>query len=229
MNKRDIVYRMIDKLAGHVYSAALAAKFSPGQGLPEIVAEYRETLYKIMDGYMTGERPVTAFRNEMRRAANEAFTFAGYAGYVDGGGRGGLPDKVISWINQRIDNESQFIGEVFAKLRDLRKNGTPGEQQAFILARVDGYAASVPGVYNFAKMNSGTGIMGIWKLGPTEKHCKSGGNTTGCEQLDGTIQTLKWFVERGYIPRQPGNKSLTCGGWECLCGIYDVENGALLV
>ena len=223
MDKRHTLRQLTRHMTRLVWDAVFALKFKPGMGLGAIEAEYSQTLTEIMTAYLESERPITAFRYEMRRAANDAMTLAGYAGYADGGGSGALPDKVVSWIGQRIDSEMAFINDVFSKLKELRKQGTPEEGQAFIGARAEGYTASLQGVYNFAKMQSGTGVMGVWRLGATEEHCDT------CAWLNGKVERLQWFVDNKYIPRQAGSQTLDCGGWRCDCGIFDVQTGKQLV
>jgi len=212
---------MTDLVLDRVY----ALKFRPGMSLGAIEAEYRFTLTDIMTAYLEENRPITAFRNEMRRAANDAMTLAGYAGYADAGGSGALPDKVVSWIQARIDAEMGFINEVFQKLKELHKSGTPEEQQAFIGARAEGYTASLQGVYNYAQMGGQVGVMGVWRLGATEEHCPF------CSAFHGLVAYASEWRELGIQPQNAPNPALTgtrhgekgCEGWRCDCSLDDTD------
>ena len=220
--KTETIHALLHHMTHLVYDQVYEL-FKPGMSLQQIENEYRQTLTDVMARYMESDRPVTAFRNEMRRAANDAMTLAGYAGWADGGGSGDLPNEVLNWIISRVYSETAYIEEVFWKLKELRKSGAPQEQQDFIAARVEGYVASLVGVYNYAFMHASSTTMGIWKLGRTEKHCDT------CYWLNGQVQPLAWFASNGYIPRQPGSRTLACGGWRCDCGIFDAKTGKQLL
>ena len=60
-------------------------------------------------------------------------------------------------------------------------------------------------------------VQGQWFYGDTQ-HCKS------CLWLNGQIHPVSWYIENNYIPGQPGSGTLECGGWNCKCGVYAVND-----
>ena len=211
------------RLSEIAMTQAYAAKFQAGMSIGQIEAEYMITLEDLMVSYLDSARPITAFRNEFRRAANDAMILAVAAGWADGEGYGPIPDSLNTWVLGRIEQEVTFITGVFEELKQLRKEGDPEPMDSFVGARVAGYTASIGGVYNYAVMMAKKLSMGVWQLGRTERHCGT------CAGLHGQVRTLRWFLDNGYIPRQPGNPNLECGGWHCDCSIVDPETGKQII
>lgn len=219
----DTLRKLSKQLTEIAMTQVYAYKFQAGMSISQIEAEYMITLEDLMVSYLESTRPITAFRNEFRRAANDAMILAVAAGWADGEGYGPIPDDLNTWVLGRIDQEVDFISGVFEELKGLRKEGEQESQESFVGARVSGYTASISGVYNYALMMAKKLSMGQWQLGRTERHCST------CSQLNGQVRTLNWFLENGYVPRQPGNPNLECGGWHCDCRIVNPETGAQLV
>lgn len=213
----------INRLIARIYElAAQATKFSSGQDLPEIEAEYQDRIETIILDYITSGRPVTSFRNEFRRNALVAFGLAAAAGWVEGGASGPVPEDVTSWVEQRASQEADFIDDLFSKLKDLRANSTEDEQLNFAISRAEGYTATLAGVFEYGKMTALKDRPGKWELGETEKHCST------CADLNGQVHPLSWYLDNGYIPRQSGSQTLECGGWNCDCRIVDPKTGEQL-
>jgi hypothetical protein len=212
-----------------IYAAIVSAKFSTGQDFADIQDEYNTKIYGVMDDYTQSEKPITAFRNAFRRTSYEAFFATGQAGWIDGGRTGAIDDALTTWLNDRHEREMEFIAGVFSDLKALRKTGTPDEIANYISERAAGYTGSLEGIYNYAKMQAAGDRMGVWRYGATEDHCVTENGTTGCEELEGQEHPLSWFSERGYVPRQKGSTTITCGCWRCDCEIADPETGERLV
>ena len=204
---------------------SLALKFSAGQDVGSIQAEYVDTIGVAMFNYLNSDQPITSFRNIFRRAVNDAFTFAFYAGWADGGGGGELSGEAISYLNGRIESEINFANELFDSLRDLRSNPdvSQKDKEAWADARAESYGGAVLSVYNEAKMMASKDKVGQWRLGATEEHCDT------CSMLaSDPPHPLSWFTSQGYIPRQPGSQTLECHGYHCDCGIF-AEDGERLI
>ena len=187
-------------------------EFKPGMGLEEIRGEYIEKLSAAMNDYLVSEKPITAFRNAFRRAVNDAFNLAYVAGYADAGGATEEmePDDA-AWIQARIEAEIGYADLLFQDLKALR-----GEEDApvFVEARSQGYANTLDSIYLEGKLRGDKNKMVTWQIGQTEQHCKT------CLKLNGQRHSIKWFLKRGYIPREPGSATLECGGYHCDCGLY---------
>lgn len=189
-------------------------EFKPGMGLDEIEAEYRERIAATMQGYLDSERTIVSFRNDMRRTTNDAYLLAAVAGWVDGGGDGPMPDTLTEYVNQQVDAQFTFIDDVFAKLKELRKSGTQDEQVAYIEGRVDGYTASIQGIYDHARVSTDLEIMLTFDGpdGSKDSVCQKTGGT--CVKLKGQTHPAKWWIDNDLIPYR-GNPAMDCGGWNC--------------
>lgn len=193
-------------------------EFSAGMGLDEIKAEYAETLYSAMTDYLASNRPVTAFRNEFRRACNDAFTLAFYAGWADAGATGPITDEAQAWLNNRIEQEIAFADELFEKLKLLRadKETSQGDKESYCQLRSDGYTASLDGVYAEGKM-----------MGDEEQELEFGGDDgrescSTCQSLKGEKHPAKWWTENNLVLR-PGNTEYECGCWACAHTLTDKD------
>lgn len=204
-------------------------KFKEGQSLSSIEDEYATTLYEIMDDYANHERPVTSYRNRYNRAANDAMNGAVAIGWSDGGADGPIPSGLQDWVNDKIDSETDFISDMFRDLKELRAEGDNDKLANFIQDRAQGYTASLEGVYLQGKAWAMGDRPGVWRYGDTVNHCESEGGTMGCSELEGQVHPLNWYRENGYIPRQQGSKTLTCGGFKCDCRVEDPETGEQLL
>lgn len=177
---------------------------------------YHDAITRALVDYFAGGGSVTAPRNSFKRATVVAFTDAFFLGYMDGGGDVETSDDEINaWLDTRINQEFGYIDSVFQQAKQLRKE--EGEDYfAWITARADAYTATLAGVYNsgmlFAKKNQ----MLVWRLGQTEKHCKT------CASLNGKRHRASWYIAHDYIPRKPG-AAMECGGYNCDCRLEDAD------
>lgn len=212
----------IAALIDQVQDAAFALKFAAGQDQGGIEAEYTSALFDIMELYVDSDQAITSFRNAFRRAANDAFNATAEIGWVDAGNDPPISNELQAWVNSEITTEVGNIDSLFSKLRELRKNGTADEQNAFIADRAEGYAGALIGVYNYAKMAAKPEQEGEWQFGDTD-HCDT------CADLNGQVHPLSWFADNGYIPQQRGSETLDCGGWNCQCAIIDPKTKEQLI
>lgn len=206
----------------YIIAGIAAVKFNVGQDLPEIQDEYNTRLYSVMDDYTATERPITAFRNAFKRVVYEGFFEAGQAGWIDAGATGLIPDSLTEYINGRFERETEYIDDLWQQLRELRKTGDMDEIANQIKARADGYTATLEGVYNYAMMLGGKERPGKWVYGDTD-HCET------CNDLNGQIHPLSWYIGNNFIPRQAGSQTLACRGFRCQCQVIDPETGEQLV
>lgn len=201
-----------------------ALKYSPGQGLEEIRAEYHADLSAAMSDYFQSERPITAFRNEFRRAVNDAFYMTVIAGWADAGASGSIPDSLQSWLIDRVSQEISYADELFNSMRDLRALDDPDKDLVgFVTARADGYANTLTGIYAYAKMVAMKERPGKWVYGDTIAHCET------CSGLAGGVHPLSWYISRGYIPQEAGSRTLACRGYHCDCTVIDPVSGEQLI
>lgn len=198
-------------------------EFSPGMGLEEVKAEYRDKLNAAMTDYLSSDRPITSFRNVFRRAVNDGFTFAFVAGWADAGASA-LTDEAQAWLNSRIEQEIQFADTLFTQLKALRDDQelTLAEKLEAAASHADGYTNTLTGVYANGKMMGEPERDGKWKYGDTD-HCST------CAGLNGQVHPLSWYLSRGYIPQEAGSSTLECHGYNCQCRIVDPKTGRQLI
>jgi hypothetical protein len=198
-------------------------EFSPGQGLPDIQAEYQDKLYGYMADYLQSSKSVVIDRNLYNRAINDAFTMAFVAGWADAGASGPITSEAQAWLNGRISQEIAFAATLFSDLKALRGDDTIPLQDKLSAAQMhaEAYTATLTGVYAQAKMMGDPEKDGTWQYGDTD-HCDT------CANLNGQTHPLSWYIKNDYIPQQAGSQTLDCGGWRCMCRILG-KDGAQLI
>jgi len=199
-------------------------EFDPGQSLEDIQSEYQDKLYVVMQDYLYSSDPITAYRNEIDRYVNDAFTVAFIAGWADAGASA-LTDEAQAWLNDRIDQEKAFVDSLFTQLKALREDDEipMDDKLDAAKAHAEGYTQTLVGVYAQGKMMGDPERDGKWELGATEQHCST------CADLNGKTHPLSWYLDNGYIPQEQGSSTLDCGGWNCDCRIVDPKTGEQLI
>lgn len=190
------------------------AAFKAAPGYEGVRNEYWAIIYDAVHDYLTGNQPVTSFRNDMKKGAADAFIGAAEKGYEAGGGELPMDDETLTWLGGEQTAEFGHIDDLFARLKE-EWDGIDPIAEAF--ARADGYAGHLDAIYGEAKMRGGKNIMLTWHLGNTEKHCDT------CRELDGNSHKISWYIDRNYIPRKPG-AGMDCSGYNCDCTLTD-KNG----
>lgn len=91
------------------------------------------------------------------------------------------------------------------------------DRGAALSSRLAMWATTALGAYALGQLWQ----LQIWEYGPTVEHCAD------CKTLRGQVHTLaEWrdfFLRTG---KRPQSRSLACGGWNCLCGLYDTGESA---
>lgn len=183
-------------------------------GYQPIRDNYFSAIYDAVEGYLTGNRPVTAFSNKAREAMSSAFTDAVYEGYQNAGAELPLSDDVAAWLSERIAFERKNIVSLFERLK-AEWDGIDPINEA--MARAEGYARTLDAMYGEAKMRGMKNQMVTWHLGQTEKHCDT------CSTLANKKHKISYLIQNNYIPRKPG-AGMECNGYNCDCSITD-KNG----
>jgi hypothetical protein len=199
-----------------VVRVATLFEFQVGQDIASIKNEYNTALFWAMSEYLDAiEGSVVKFRNEFRRAVNDAFTLAFIAGLVDGGGSEPINDEDQDWLNGRIEQEIDFADSLFQTLKGLRQEGLTKEERVDVASQhADNYTASLDGVYAEAKLRADMGVMLTFDGEDGAESCAD------CQRLKGQRHRAKWWISRDLIPR-PGNPNLECKGWRCQHALFD--------
>lgn len=193
-----------------IWQRVLKARvFKAEGGIPVINADYHNRITEALISYLEGSGSVTAPRNAFKRAMVEAFGAAFDLGWHTGGGELPAEPDAQDWLAARVDAEMGYIDQVLQNAKELRAEG--GDYFEWVTSRADGFTASVPSVYNYAKMAAAGNQMLEWRYGDTD-HCDT------CASLNGQKHRAKWYIARDYIPRKPG-AAMTCGGYRCMCSL----------
>ena len=201
-------------------SEAAVQEFTPCQSLEEIRGEYQDTLAAAMLDYLDSNRPVTSFRNEFRRAVNDAFTGAFYAGWAEAGpSTGPIDDDATDWLLARIEQEIGYSDDLFAELKAQR--GTE-DIEAWAEGKAETYTDTLDSIYNQGKVMGAEGLPLTFGGDDGEESCET------CQGLKGVTHPARWWVENNLIPGQPGNENYDCKGYRCQHGLFD-QDGNLFV
>lgn len=188
--------------------------------IAQVVTTYRDQLTNFVYETLNGSMDAT----DMRRAHTALVRTLGPNAYVEGLREGGIPaeeldaaDKqaITEWVTGQLAHVNGFAADTEAARGDDGK-------RTQILARLDLWIESMRVIGSQGLMSASKNAMGTWKLGATEVHCRT------CNGLHGKRHRLSWYASRGLVPRKPGNESLECKGYACLCGIYDDKGNRLV-
>lgn len=148
------------------------------------------------------------------------------AAYFEGLKEGGVSAQdfdadMSAQADDLVAKQFEYVADFTHAIEDALRDK---EKQTQVLARAELWCNSVAAA-GMAGLNAARSAeIVIWQLGATEEHCAT------CAWLDGQRHRRRWFTERGYIPRQPGNDKLECGGWNCDCELVSaVEASGTIV
>lgn len=197
------------------------------RGIESIRTEYHHRILAAVSDYLASHDRSTAYKSDYKQAATEAIPEAFYAGYEDAGGdRGDVDPDADQWLTARMNQEMDFIDQLFVSLKQLRDDFAAGDAKAGDLRseaanRADGYSATIEAIYNAGSMWGNKNQMLTWHYGDTE-HCDT------CNGLNGDSHRAKWYLSRDYIPRKPG-AAMDCGGYHCQCWLEDSGGNAVTI
>ena len=171
-----------------------------------------------MFAYLETDRPITAFRNEIRRAVNDAFTLTFYAGFVEEQPPPTeVPDEGLDWVVAQIEQEVAFVDTLFAELKSLRSTAEdPGATVEWVYARAEGYTNSLDAIFAYAKLLGAKDTMLTFTGIDGEDSCEV------CQELKGYRAPASWWIDNDLLPT-PGNKNYGCECWNCQHRLEDDE------
>jgi hypothetical protein len=192
----------------------------------QIVKQYDDALTNFV--FETWNNP-HAGAVDFRREHREMIRTLGRQAYYEGMREAGIANPeadadyddelaIRQWINEQLQYVNGFATAVIEAALDaaLRRG---------ILDRVRWWVESMRAIGNLGYANTKRNEPGTWRMNfvrGTKEHCRT------CAWLEGQRHRLKWYVQKGYVPRRPGNPNLDCGGWLCGCGVVS-DQGRLLL
>jgi len=205
---RDNKYRVIRCAGARKFQIRVAHPVKKKRSMADYEAirnNYWAEVYDSIEGYLTSDRPVTAFRNKMLVAMSESFTDAVYDGYQESGGELPLDDDTQSWLGGRVAEERGFIVDLFSRLKQ-EWDGIDPIAEAF--ARADGYAATLDAVFSQAKMMGAKNATCEFVGDDGQESCPE------CQAMKGKRHTIKYILENDLKP-YPGTTEYSCHGYHC--------------
>lgn len=202
--------------------AVLQSRLASLKSIATIVYEYRGELQQEVDraflGKLTPRALQTEINNSIERFAARAFLEGMSEGGVDTT-FGDLEDDertaIDDWANTQLDHVADFAAAVDAAGSDVTAREA-------ILSRLDMWVGSLRNLADLGKGFAQQNRKGEWQFGDTV-HCDT------CAWLNGQQHRVKWFIGKGYLPRQNGSETLDCGGWNCQCKVVDAKTGEQLL
>lgn len=217
----NVVSSALDRLAAYCAIKADIERISAASG--ETKARYAVGDYKMWFNHWINQvRTGAATPEEFHTRHRQVIQFLAEQAYVDGMARGGMFEpldssdllRVAAWTSEQLRHTWSFAEALQAALDSGDWRDVERRQQMWVDAI---YTLEGMG-YAEARGN----VMVTWVLGETEDHCYT------CAWLNGQRHRLRWFISRGYIPRQNGSSTLECEGWQCRCSLVD-DNGARIL
>lgn len=179
-----------------------------------IVDDYGADITRIAEGGIAGSQSEGEVETKIKRAI-VAFALAAFLDGMaqEGAGEGDMTADDRAKVTDFILLQSGFAAGLAGAIIAARSADDKEAARRDVLARVVLWIASLEVLRLQGVASAGGDKMVTWRYGDTD-HCET------CLGLNGTRRRLSWFVERGYIPRQPNSDTLDCGGWNCQCGLF---------
>jgi hypothetical protein len=166
---------------------------------------YWYAIYDAVYDYLTGNKPVTSFRNAMGKAMADAFIDAAKIGYLDGGGELPFDDETLTWLGGAQTAELGHIGDLFARLKEEWDGLDPVDEAHM---RADGYTRTLDSIYTEAKMRGSKNITLVFVGDDGKESCPE------CQKMKGKRHKIQYILDHNLIPR-PGNNTYSCNGYNC--------------
>lgn len=209
--------------------AVLEALFTPvsEKTVAKRVIDYEVALTSLVTGVFNGSGTATTLANAMRGLIRRSAKPVYLEGMVEGGFKNeadaesemdeGDAAQIESWIDDQLDHVDEFAQDTAA----TRKADDKTAAQQAILNRVGYWVAALETLGGRGRASAQANKPGTWQYGDTD-HCPT------CQRLNGERHRVKWFIQRGFIPQEPGSDTLDCHGYNCDCEVVDDDGNVIL-
>ena len=191
----------------------------------KFASEYYITIASAIREYLYSDGvKVTKFRNDFKKAIQQAFYPAFEQGLADGGGEIPATGDDLDWINAKDAAEFGYVDMLFQHLKALKDAVKAGEETMDVYRGVpeqhaESYARTLDGIYSEGKIRGAKDQM--LTFGGQKGEEGPCGDTGTCAKLMGKRHKASWWKAKGLIPGQPGNDNYDCGGWQCKHYLYN--------
>lgn len=201
------------------------AELSVGEYAPLRSAYKTEVGGALLEYLLTEKVAITKYKNAYKRAIADYFDAAFNQGYADGGGDpSDIDPDAQAWLAAKINSEIGFVDLLFQQAKQLKSDPetTVADYQAEAERRAEGYAKTLDGVYNEAKLRGSRDVLAEFGGEDGAESCPE------CQKYQGQRHKLSWWIKRGLIPGQPGNGNYSCHGYSCQHFLFNAKTGELL-
>lgn len=185
-------------------------------GFAKTEGSFQLSVRAAVRGYWNGGFTRFQFFETLELAITRGYTQAWHAGAKE---CGLAPDELsndeLNALQDHINEQFQYIpGFADAVEEGSKANG--GKLQPL-------FDRSELWVIRYRQIGSEARAMACadkkleWRLGATEKHCRS------CLALNGQVRRGSYWTDSGILPRVPGASYLDCGGWRCDCDLVPTD------
>ena len=185
------------------------------KSVQSVLTDYRDAIRQLADrAALTDENDLPSVIDDMAGAiftyANQITTTVLSDNGLDMSDLSADDKRIISnWVSRQQFFVRQFITDA----------ADAGRNDNVIDARIGLWEQSLATLVILVVAAVKSDMIVTWQLGHTEKHCGT------CLNLNGQRHRLSWFLDFGFIPREPGSKTLDCHGFNCDCSLVD-DNGS---
>lgn len=186
-------------------SAWLLYKVASKDGRDDESDAFHDALTDLVETALRGSGSSAQVADKLFALISEYLTRA----YTDGLKSGGVSeptsedDKALTAL---IKNQASYVDGFAEFIVEARDND---EGLANLLSRMDLWRNTVAAAYDAGENSAKADEMVEFTGDDGEESCRT------CSALKGTRHRRSWFVSRGLVPGQPGNKKFECGGWRC--------------
>lgn len=142
--------------------------------------------------------------------------------YVEGLREGGIEDAESQLSEEDTAAIQDWVAGQLPYVIDFLKAVAEEGQTGSTLNRIELWVGALGSLGHTAIMSARENMMVTWEYGDTDQHC------TTCSTLHGQRHRLKWYRDKGYIPREPASETLSCGGWGCDCRLVDDDGNQVI-
>jgi len=175
-------------------------------------AGLRDAVRGAIRGLWAGQLNENDFMDAMQSAINRSFTQAWQEGLaVHGLTLKDMTTQEKARLSSFIAEQLTFVPKLAHDVREHSKAN--GGKLANVIGRADMWANKYDLVKQTAEAMAGTDLKREWRLGATERHCRT------CKGLHGrTYRQSVWLAN--IIPPSPLS---TCRGYRCLCQLIPTD------
>lgn len=190
------------------------------------VREYESRLSEFVRRGLSGFYSQKEFVTRHTVLINELAIQAFYEGMKAGGiedPKDEITDEESAMVDEWLTEQVSHIAEFALAVNDASKAKGEDKQAAqdAVDNRLSFWVRSMETLQTMGEASAQKNMMVTWEYGETE-HCET------CQSLNGKRRRWGWFVDRGYIPQEPGSDTLDCHGYNCQCKLVS-DNGKVVM